>query len=353
MGQRIAVMGAGAVGGYVGGHLARLGHDVILIDPWPEHVEAIRTRGLHLSGVTEEETAIVQVPTMHLTEVQLLAKERPIDIAIVSVKSYDTVWATTMIAQYLAPDGYVASLQNCINEERIAAVVGWGRVVGIIAAAISVDMIGPGRIIRTVARGGASHTVFRVGEPHGRITPRVEALADKIAGIDSVKVTTNLWGERWSKLCVNAMRNGISAASGLSGNQADRHDGVRRVAIRVGGEAVRTGQALGYALEKIGPLTPDLLARAGEGDPGALAEADALLIAGSNSGTRSDAQRPSMGQDMLKGRRTEIEFINGFIATEAARIGLPAPTNAALTAAVTRVYRGEVAPSPDLVAALI
>ncbi len=57
---------------------------------------------------------------MHLTELQSLAKQRPIDIAIVSVKSYDTEWATTMIRQYLAPGGYVVSLQNCINEERIA-----------------------------------------------------------------------------------------------------------------------------------------------------------------------------------------------------------------------------------------
>jgi len=126
MKPRIAVMGAGAVGGYVGGHLSRLGHDVTLIDPWPEHVETIRAKGLDLAGMTPEECVVVKVPTMHLTEVQDFAKQRPIDIAIVSVKSYDTEWATTMIAQYLAPGGYVVSLQNCINEERIAAIVGWG-----------------------------------------------------------------------------------------------------------------------------------------------------------------------------------------------------------------------------------
>ena len=353
MGPRIAVMGAGAVGGYVGGYLSSLGHDVTLIDPWPEHVQAIRTRGLELSGMTPEECFTVRVPTFHLTEVQSIAKQRPIDIAIVSVKSYDTVWATQMIAQYLAPGGYVVSLQNCINEERIASVVGWGRVVGAIAATISVDLFEAGRIRRTVPKGGANHTVFRVGEVHGRVTRRVEALAAMIAGIDSVKVTTNLWGERWSKLCVNGMRNGVSAATGLPGNDLDRVEAVRRFCIRLGGEAVRVGQALGYQLEGIGKLDPEKLALASEGNAAALEEIEALMIAGSNSGTRSDLQRPSMGQDMLKGRRTEIEFMNGFIAEKAAEIGRPAAAHVALTEIVKRVSRGELSASAENVTGII
>ncbi len=131
MDKRIAVIGAGAIGGYTGGHLAHNGFDVTLIDPWPEHVEAIRKDGLALEGVTEEEFVLAKPKTMHLTEVQQFAKEKPIDIAMVSVKSYDTEWATRFIAQYLAPDGYVVSLQNCMNEERIAGIVGWDKTVGL------------------------------------------------------------------------------------------------------------------------------------------------------------------------------------------------------------------------------
>ncbi len=352
MGPRIAVMGAGAVGGYVGGYLSSLGHDVTLIDPWPEHVETIRANGLELTGMTPAECFTVRVPTMHLTELQSISKQRPVDIAIVAMKSYDTIWATQMIAQYLAPAGYVVSLQNCINEERIAGVVGWGRVVGGIAAAISVDLYAPGKIRRTVPKGGASHTVFRIGEVHGRITPRAEAFAAMVAGIDSVKVTTNLWGERWSKLCVNGMRNGLSAATGLSGNDIDRVETTRRFAIRLGAEAVRVGQALGYQLEGIGKLDPEKLAQANEGNQAALEEIEALMIAGTNSGARSDLQRPSMGQDMLKGRRTEIEFMNGFIAAKAAEIGRPAGAHAALTTLVQRISRGDLPPTPDHIAAI-
>ena len=79
------------------------------------------------TGVTEAERCIVKPNTMHLTEVQSLSKQKPIDIAFVSVKSYDTEWATMLISSYLAADGYVVSLQNCINEERIAGIVGWGQ----------------------------------------------------------------------------------------------------------------------------------------------------------------------------------------------------------------------------------
>jgi len=353
MAKRIAFVGAGALGGYVGGYFAHDGHDVTLIDPWPEHIETIRRHGLTLTGLTpEEHLTVTAAKTMHLTEAQSLAKQNPIDIAFVAVKSYDTEWATMLIRPYLAPDGYVVSLQNCLNEERIAGIVGWGKTVGCIAARISVDLHEPGRIRRTVAKGGALHTVFRVGEVHGRVTKRAEELAAMIAGIDSVKVTTNLWGERWSKLCLNGMRNGVSAATGLSGNAGDRDDTIRRFAIRLGGETVRIGQALGYELEHIGNLDPDRLALASEGDRTALAEIEAVMIAGSNTGTRSDLQRPSMGQDMLKGRRTEIDFLNGFIVEKGQAIGHPTAANAALTEIVKRVERGELPARPENITGL-
>ena len=352
MEQRIAVIGAGAVGGYVGGHLARLGHDVTLIDAWPAHVEAIRANGLEITGVTPEEHCLVRTTALHVSDVQGLARERPIDIAVVSVKSYDTEWATTLIRPYLAPSGYVVSLQNCINEDRIAAIVGWGRTLGAIAARISVDLYAPGRIRRTVPMGGAAHTVFRVGEVHGRITRRLEQLAEMIGGIDSVKATTNLWGERWSKLCVNGMRNAVSAATGLSGNEMDQHDAVRRFSIRLGGEAVRVGQALGYELERIGNFDPERLALAAEGDREALDEIEAVLIAASNSGVRNELQRPSMGQDILKGRRTEIDFMNGLIVEKGEEVGLPARAHAAITELVRGIERGKVSPRPENLADL-
>src|SRR3981081_2181459 len=119
MTKRIAIVGAGALGGYVGGTLAHLGHDVTLIDPWPENVETIRSRGLELDGMTPEERFTVKkAQPLHLPEVQALAKT-PIDVAMVSMKSYDTAWATHLIAPYLSPQGYIVSPQHWLKGEPI------------------------------------------------------------------------------------------------------------------------------------------------------------------------------------------------------------------------------------------
>jgi 2-dehydropantoate 2-reductase len=346
MAKRIAFVGAGAIGGYIGAHLTALGHDVTLIDAWPAHVEAMRNQGMQLYGMTEVETRVVGVKAMHITDVQSLAKQAPVDIAFIAVKSYDTMWATRMIAAYLAPGGFVVSAQNCINEERIAAVVGWGRTVGcVVGGGVGVELFAPGRVRRTIVKN-PKVVSFHVGEPHGRITQRVKHLAEMLDAIDTAHATENLWGERWSKLCVNGMRNGVSAATGLGGNARDSHDAIRRICIRLGGEAVRVGQALGFTLGKIGALDPEPLARAAEGDRRALTQVEEQMLAGTDAGARSDLQRPSMAQDLAKGRRTEIEFMNGFIAEKGLEIGVPAPTHAMLTEVVKRVERGEIPADP-------
>jgi 2-dehydropantoate 2-reductase len=347
MGKRIAVVGAGAVGGYVGSGLAASGQDVTLIDPWPPHVEAIRAHGMELYGMTEAERRTVRVNTMHLTEVQSLAKQRPIDIAFVSVKSYDTVWATTLIRPYLAPGGCVVSMQNCINEERVAGVVGWWRTLGcIVGGGVGVDLYQPGHIRRGYAK--RPHvTAFYVGEPHGRITRRAEEIATMLNAVDTAAATDDLWGERWTKLCVNSMRNGVSAATGMGGNERDSHDAVRRVCIALGGEAVRVGQKLGYKLGNIGALDPETLARAHEGDAPALAQIEKQLLDSTAGSLRSELQRPSMAQDMAKGRRTEIEFMNGLVAEKGTEARVPAPTNARLTEVVKQVERGELPARPE------
>ena len=345
-GKRIAVVGAGAVGGYIGSGLAAAGHDVTLIDPWPAHVEAIRAGGMHLSGMTPQESRVVRVPALHVTEVQGLAKQRPVDIAFVAVKSYDTEWATSLIAPYLSAGGVVVSMQNCINEECIAALVGWGRTLGtVVTGGLALDLYEPAHIRRTMARR-PDLTCLYVGEPSGRITARARAIAGLLNDVDVTHATDDLWGERWTKLCVNGMRNGVSAATGMGGNERDRHDAVRRVCIRLGAESVRVGQALGYRVGKVGALDPEQLARAGAGDAAALAEVERLMLAGTTGAARSDLQRPSMAQDMAKGRRTEIEFMNGFIAARGAEAGVPAPTHARLTEVVKQVERGELRPDP-------
>jgi 2-dehydropantoate 2-reductase len=344
MGQKIALVGAGAVGGYVGAHMAQAGEDVTLIDPWPEHVAHMRVHGLRVTHAKEVAEFSVPVRALHVTDAQQLAKEKPVDIAFVCMKSYDTAWATMLIRQYLAPDGYVVSLQNCMNEETIAGIVGWGKTLGCIASSITVNLPAPGHIHRGAGKGGAAHTVFRAGEVHGRITERAEQIRRLVGYADSAKVTGNLWGERWSKLVANAMANGLSACTGLSMVEMLQNDPIRRFSTRLGSEAIRVGQVLGYRLEEIAHLPPETIALAGEGDEAATRACDEARLA---EGARVSAEQlPSMGQDMQKGRRTEIEFLNGFVAREGEKVGIACRANAVLTDIVKRVEHGEIAPDP-------
>jgi 2-dehydropantoate 2-reductase len=344
MRRKIVIVGAGAVGGYAGAHMIKAGEDVTFIDPWPAHVEHMQKHGLRVTHAMDVPEFRVDVCALHVTDAQQLAKEQPVDIAFVCMKSYDTAWATMLIRQYLAPDGYVVSLQNCMNEEAIAGVVGWGKTLGCIASRITVILSEPGHVHRYAGKGGAAHTVFRAGEVHGRITGRAEEVCRLVGHADSAKVTGNLWGERWSKLVANAMANGLSACTGLSGEEMVQSEPIRHFSTRLGSEAIRVGQAHGYQLEDILHLPPETIALAGEGDTAAMRSCDEARF--KEAKRASGDQRPSMGQDMQKGRRTEIEFLNGFVVREGEKVGLPCRANAVLTDIVKRVERGELAPDP-------
>src|SRR5215468_5379771 len=90
MGARIAIVGAGAVGGYAGAHMVQAGEDVTFIDPWPAHVDHMRKHGLRVTHAKDVPEFRVPVRALHVTDVQHIAKEKPFDIAFVCMKSYDT-----------------------------------------------------------------------------------------------------------------------------------------------------------------------------------------------------------------------------------------------------------------------
>ena len=177
-----------------------------------------------------------------------------------------------------------------------------------------------------------------------RIAPRKSAGCVSYA--DSAMVTENLWGERWSKLVTNVMGNGLSACTGMITRDMTKNDAIRHFSNRLGSEAIRVGQALGYHFDEVSHMDPETLARAGEGDPAAQKEIDEHRLAEANRPGGGE-HRPSMGQDMVKGRRTEIQFLNGFVVKKGEEVGIAAPTNKILTEIVTKVERGELKPDPQ------
>jgi len=342
--KKIAILGCGALGGYVGGYLTRAGHDVTMIDPWPEHVAMMKDPGIRLEGQTEPENFQVKANAILISDLPVARDIPSFDIIFIAVKSFDTDEAIKTIAPYLAKDGFAASLQNGINEDKISAVVGIERTIGCIASTIAVSLPAPGHIKRMVKLGGSAHTVFRVGEIDGRITERVQQVADMLGLIDSSLVTENLMGERWSKVITNAMRNPVAGARDQGSNQNDRDPHVRMLAIRIAAEAIQVANAKSINLVKIAGVEPKLLLAAGTGDDEAYQTVTEKFFAAMER--RSDTQRPSMAQDINKGRKTEIDHLNGFIVNCAKKHGIPTPVNEAVIAVIKRIEAGEITPDP-------
>jgi 2-dehydropantoate 2-reductase len=341
-GPHIAVIGAGAVGAYVGGHLARAGETVTLLDAWPEQIAQIRSAGLHLGGTQGEHT--VRVEALHVCDAQRLITQ-PVDIAFICTKAFDTAWAVTLIEPYLSASGYVVSMQNGINEDAIAGIVGWSRTLGCVLNTIGVGLLAPGRVTRFRQPGDAGNAIFLVGEVHGRLTPRVEDLARRLCAVDVAVATRNLWGERWTKLVTNAMQMGILAATGLNKQDVNAWAPSRGLMVQAAAEGIAVGRALGFEVGAIVKVAPAAWTAAAAGDADAVRIVEAGLTAYLNRLTEAGRrERDSMGRDAVAGRRTEVDFINGLIAARGEQARVPVPVHRGLTSIIRRIERRELQP---------
>ncbi|MBI4219726.1 MAG: NAD(P)-binding domain-containing protein, partial [Chloroflexi bacterium] len=252
--MKLFFIGAGAIGSYLGGFLARAGHDVTIVDPWPEQIDAIKRNGISVAG--PHEPFVARPKALHMHEAQGL--ESDFDIAFVAMKSYDTAWATRFAMRFLKPQGYVVSAQNCWNDPTIASIVGVERAVGLIMSRISVAVWAPGKVERGVEKGASTgYFVFRAGEHGGAITPRVQELSKALSVIDASQATDNLWGERWAKLCQNSMGNPVQAMSGLGTLEIASTPRGRQITVLLASETAKTGLKLGHKVPKFGGVAAE------------------------------------------------------------------------------------------------
>jgi 2-dehydropantoate 2-reductase len=342
MGKKLLFVGAGAIGSYLGAFLSRAGHEVTLVDPWAEQVETIRDRGVAVTG--PHDPFVARPTAVHLHEAAALPRD--FDIAFVAMKVYDAAWATQLAVRHLGPDGYVVAAENCWPDPIVAGVAGAGRAVGLVMSKIGVALWKAGQVERGLEKGqGQGHDVFRAGEHDGRITPRTRELAEILSVIDGARATDNLWGERWSKLCANAMGNPVQAMSGLGSNEIASSEVGRAITIHLGAESVRVGLALGYRVPRIGIAPAEQWADAQRRET--YQALDRLLTPASAGGRN---WRASMAQDVTKGRPTEIDYMNGHVVAEGREHGIPTPVSAAVVEVIHEIERGALAPAPQNIA---
>ena len=328
--DRIAVLGVGAIGGVIGGYLTRAGHDVTLIDPWGANIEAIRSNGLRVSALDEDFT--VQAKAVHLGEACNISE--PFDTVFLCVKSYDTIWATHFALPHMTPAGVIVSAQNGINDDRIAPIAGYSRTLGCVIT-LGAGLYDAGNPIRTSI---ADRAAFTVGELTGAPTRRIQELADLLGVIGPTKVTANLWGHRWAKLATNSMANPMCALTGLGSAASRETPGVVDITVKIGAEVVRVGTSLGVHVEPINGMPSEMYVRATE-DAETLEELKTRLAEGARE---LGAGRPSMLQDVMKGRRTEIEYLNGYVAQRGREVGVSTPACDTITELIKRIERGEL-----------
>jgi len=293
----IAVIGAGAVGGYFGGMLARAGAQVVMIGR-PAFVDAVKGHGLKLDTLKFNETIRVDASTE-------IEAARGADIVLLCVKTTDTAETSRALVPLLAPGAIVAAMQNGVdNVERVREASGIEALGCVVYVAASVPQPG---VVKHVGRGDL------VVGPRDERTERFAPLFER-AGVPC-RISDALESELWTKLLWNCAFNAISALGRARYGVIVSNPEAWKVVEGVVGEYLA-------------------VARAANIDLGALADPKAAIAGALKIAEQMPEALSSTGQDLQRGKRTEIDSLNGYIAKRGAQLGVPAPVNHALAALV-------------------
>jgi 2-dehydropantoate 2-reductase len=285
---KVAVLGAGAVGCYYGGMMARAGHDVVLIARL-DHVEAIHARGLRMETLSFDELVPIQASTD-------VSAAQGADLVLFCVKSPDTISAGGQLLPFLGQDTLVLCLQNGVdNADRLRTVLP-ARQVGAAVVYVATGMVGPGHM-KHYGRGEL------VIEPATGSEVAQQALAG--AGVPT-EISDNVRGELWLKLILNCAYNAVSAITQMPYGKAVAGVGILDVMRDAVAECRLGAQADGVDI----PGDVDLAVR---------------RIAETMSG-----QLSSTARDLARGKPSEIDYLNGFVVRRGDALGIPTPANRVL-----------------------
>lgn len=302
--MRILVMGAGAIGSAVGGFMARAGHTVTLVGR-ANHMHAIRERGLRISGIWGEHC----VTTLDARTSTVGLEGAAFDLVVITVKSFDTARAVEEALPVLGEDTLVCAYQNGLgNAETIAAAVGWRRTVGA-RAIFGVRMDTPGCAEVTVIANPTALGVLHPEAPSGRVHEIVRLMdAAGLPTVYSDRIATVLWG----KVAYNCALNPLSALLDVPYGRLAESAHTRAIMDAAIEELYAVGDALGIELD---PETPEAYQR----------QFYEELI------PPTAAHYASMRADLVHGKKTEIDALNGAIVRYGEEQGVACPVNTLLT----------------------
>lgn len=336
-GKRIAVFGTGANGASIGADLTRAGLDVTFIEQWPAHVEAMRANGIRIE--MPEQTHTTPVRVFDLCEAATLREA--FDVVLIVVKAYDTRWACELVKPLTSRNGLVVGIQNGMTIDDIASIMGPERTLGAVVE-IAANMFEPGVVNRQTPPSG---TWFAIGAYDETTRGRESEVVELLRHAGKVEISDDIRSAKWMKLVVNAAECLPSAILNLPLGEAVKVPGIRDVMTVSGNEAIRTALALGHQLVPIFGKS-----QVEENDPSHYATSllDTVLSEWTLPNTRV-----AQLQDWMKGRRAEVDDINGLVVAEQQAMGGTAPVNAKLVDIARRIERGELKADPSNAALLL
>lgn len=296
--MKIVIMGAGAIGSLYGGLLQRAGHEVTLVGR-ETHVNAIIQSGLKIQGAYGDHAVYPSATTDPMEVLEA-------DLVMITTKSYDTISAVLEVQHLVDTGSYLLCLQNGLgNELRVEDELQTPRVLRATTCA-GARLIEPGLVIST-GKG-----LTEIGSHHPENDEMVHNIADSLrdAGF-AVNISDNIEGVVWTKTIVNCGLNPIAALTGLTNGEIYRNYGLRGLVIRLVEEAVTVANALGVTLTTEDPIRYTL---------------------GTAKATSGNLN--SMLQDIMVGKKTEIDFITGEVIRLARLHGIDTPFSETIYALV-------------------
>lgn len=320
--QRIAVIGAGAIGGITAALMAAQGQDVWLVCKHMEIADLANGRGLHVTGFCGEHT----VPVHSVAAIEEL--HGAFDLCLIATKAYDMPECARTMLPLLKPDALVVSMQNGICTDAMAAVVGKERTVGCVIG-WGATMHGVGELEMT--SGGD----FVIGRLVPGEHPKMEALRQALSAVVETRISPDIYAELYSKLVVNSCITSLGAICGLHLGEMLKRLRAREIFLAVIGEAMNVAHAMQVKVPPFGgKLDYDKLMH-GTTPLDELRRHVMLLIVGA----KYSKLKSSSLQSLERGRPTEIDYFNGYIVQKGKEVGVDCPVNARLVTMVKEIER--------------
>jgi 2-dehydropantoate 2-reductase len=299
--MKICMLGSGALGSSIGGQLAAAGLDVYFFDTWEEHISTMANHGLK----------IIEPPSERLVNVRATTNCReiePVDLIIILVKSFHTKEAIENVLPIIGDKTVILSLQNGVgNEEILVDVLGKERVIGG-KTYVGGVLIGPGEVL-----AGVKGKLTYIGELDGKTTERINRISRLFsqAGLETI-ISDNIYGIIWYKLLINVATGALAAITRLPYGALTTMENIIECATEAVVEAVAVAKAGGVELPVKDPR--EIWYKATEGLPPEF--------------------KTSMLQDIEKGSRTEIDYINGSVVKLGEKYNIPTPVNKTLVTCI-------------------